>query len=77
MPKPIDKFELFEQVGMPSTRLTYTVKEISILLRISLASAYALLKSKEFNTVRIGRSIRVSKASFDKWLEFGLEGSSE
>lgn len=51
------------------SKKTYTIDEISEVLGISKKSAYALVKSGEFHFVRIGRSIRVSKKVFDKWLE--------
>lgn len=47
---------------------TYTVSEIAALLGISRKSAYALVKSGQFSYIRAGRMIRVSKVSFDKWL---------
>lgn len=53
---------------MPSRR-TYRVNEIADLLGISLSSAYRLIKQGHFKTVRIGTSIRVSKQSFDEWLD--------
>ncbi len=48
---------------------TYTVPEIQDILGIGKNSAYSLVKSGAFRTVRIGGSIRVSKKSFDKWLD--------
>lgn len=47
---------------------TYTIDEIAKQLDISMKSAYALAKSGEFHYVRAGRAIRVSKESFDRWL---------
>lgn len=47
---------------------TYTVSEIAALLGISRKSAYALVKSGQFGYIRAGRMIRVSKVSFDRWL---------
>lgn len=47
----------------------YTVKEIAEILGIGLTSAYSLIKSGVFRTVRIGRAIRVSRKSFDEWLD--------
>ena len=41
---------------------TYTVDE-------SQPTAYALIKKNLFHSIRIGRNIRVSKASFDAWLD--------
>lgn len=51
-----------------SEKRTYTVDEIAALLDISMKSAYSLIKSGQFHYVRAGRMIRVSKVSFDKWL---------
>jgi len=51
-----------------SNRKTYTVDEIAAQLNISMKSAYALVRSGQFSYVRAGRMIRVSKISFDKWL---------
>lgn len=50
---------------------TYTVKEIAKMLGISENAGYAFVKEMkdEFRTVRIGTAIRVSKKSFDKWLD--------
>lgn len=47
---------------------TYTIDEIATLMNISMKSAYALVKSGAFHYVRVGRAIRVSKESFDRWL---------
>lgn len=52
----------------PTQKKTYTIEEISIQLNISMKSAYALAKSGAFHYVRAGRAIRVSKESFDRWL---------
>lgn len=48
---------------------TYTVPEIQDILGIGKNSAYSLVKSGAFRTVRIGGSIRISKKSFDIWLD--------
>lgn len=47
---------------------TYTIDEIAKQLNISMKSAYALVKTGAFHYVRAGRAIRVSKESFDRWL---------
>lgn len=52
-----------------SDKRTYTVSEIAELLRISKSKAYELCNQDLFKIVRIGRSVRVSKASFDGWLD--------
>ena len=48
---------------------TYKVDEIAAMLSIGRSSAYNLVKEGHFNTVRIGNTIRVSKRSFDEWLD--------
>lgn len=47
---------------------TYTVDEIATQLGVSKKVAYSLVKSGQFSYVRVGKAIRVSKTSFDKWL---------
>lgn len=47
---------------------TYTVQEIMKILDIGKNSAYQLVQQKQFKSFRIGSSIRISKESFDKWL---------
>lgn len=56
------------QAASPVEKKTYTVTEIQDILGISPSTAYALIKRKEFHSVSIGRSIRISKPSFDAWL---------
>ena len=48
---------------------TYTVGEIAEILGIGRTSAYKLIRSGQFQTVRIGSAIRISKSSFDDWLD--------
>ena len=48
---------------------TYTVEEIAKILGIGRTAAYSLVHSGVFKMVRIGSSIRVSKVSFDNWLD--------
>lgn len=48
---------------------TYTVEEIATLLGISRTSAYEFAKKGEVKAVKIGASIRISKKSFDEWLD--------
>jgi len=48
---------------------TYTVSEIAALLQISKSKAYELCKRDYFKTINIGRSVRISKASFDRWFD--------
>ena len=48
---------------------TYSVDEIRSILNIGRRKAYELCNSGEFKIVRIGRTIRISKLSFDEWLD--------
>ena len=48
---------------------TYSVADISAMLNISRASAYQLTGKGYFKVLRIGKMIRISKKSFDEWLE--------
>ena len=53
---------------MPERR-TYTVDDIAQILGIGRTSAYILVKEGHFKIVRIGNAIRISKWSFDEWLD--------
>ena len=48
---------------------TYTVEEIQDILGISKSTAYALVKNNAFKSIHVGRHIRISKKSFDEWLD--------
>ena len=59
---------------MLDNKKTYTVAEIAEMLNIGRTSAYNLVKENHFKVVKIGASIRISKKSFDDWLNnFNLE----
>ena len=47
----------------------YTVDEIQDILGISKTTAYNLVKSNAFHSVKVGGHYRVSKKSFDDWLD--------
>ena len=47
---------------------TYSVHEIAQILQISRSKAYELCRQPDFKVIRLGRTIRISKASFDDWL---------
>lgn len=53
-----------------SQKRCYTVKEIQEILGISRPAVYALLKRKEFHWIQLeGSRYRISKKSFDLWLD--------
>ena len=47
----------------------YTVKEVQDILGISRPTVYELLKKNEFRWIQIGTKSRISKKSFDGWLD--------
>ena len=49
----------------------YSVDDIMAILDISRSSAYILIKKKLFRSLKVGNQIRISKASFDAWLNGG------
>lgn len=56
-------------VELQNEKRTLTVEEISRILNIGKTSAYELVKKGYFHSVKIGTSIRISKKSFDEWLD--------
>ncbi|NCC87764.1 MAG: DNA-binding protein [Clostridia bacterium] len=62
-----------QPMEMPSfagyEKRTYTVDEIQDILNISRTTAYELVKMDNFKVIRVGRTIRISKRSFDEWLD--------
>lgn len=61
--------EISSSVEQSSGKRTYTVDEIQDILGISRTTAYNLVKTQEFHSVRVGGHIRISKKSFDEWLD--------
>lgn len=57
-----------EKKPLPERR-TYTVEEIAAMLDIGRTSAYQLVREEHFRSIRIGSSIRISKKSFDEWMD--------
>ena len=49
----------------------YSVDDIMAILDISRSSAYILIKKNLFRSVKIGNQLRISKASFEEWLDKG------
>lgn len=46
----------------------YDYKDIMRLLKIGKNQAYSLMKSEMFPVIHLGKSYKVSKVVFDKWL---------
>lgn len=51
-----------QEKKLPSNR-TYTVDDIAAILGIAKSTAYRLVNSGEFKTIRIGYAIRISRKS--------------
>lgn len=57
---------------------TYTVRDIATILSVSRTTAYKLANAGLFKTIRIGNMIRISRASFEEWLQCqGLDNDTE
>lgn len=46
----------------------YTVKDIQEILNIGKNTAYQLINSNPFPVIRIGKTYRIPKEAFDRWL---------
>ena len=55
--------------AIPYEKRVYTVDEIQDILGVSKTTTYQLIKSKVFHSVRVGGQYRISKKSFDNWLD--------
>jgi len=59
-------------VAERSEKRIYTVEEIKEILGVSRPTVYRLLEKKEFRWVRLdGGKYRISRRSFDDWLDKG------
>ena len=55
--------------NIPQERRCYTVEDLQIILGISRGTVYKLLEQQEFRWFKIGSAYRISKKSFDEWLD--------
>ena len=62
-----------EQNPVSYDKRTYTVDEIQDILGISRPTAYNLVNQDVLVSVRVGGHIRISKKSFDDWLDHADE----
>ncbi len=62
--------------AIPYEKRVYTVDEIQDILGVSKTTTYQLIKSKVFHSVRVGGQYRISKKSFDNWLD-NLDSSED
>lgn len=57
------------QIQAGSEKRTYSVQEIADILQISRSMAYNLCRQSLSKTVKVGKYVRISKSSFDDWLD--------
>lgn len=66
----IETFELPAENAIPiAEKRCYTVEDLQIILGISRGTVYKLLEQQEFRWFKIGTAYRISKKSFDEWLD--------
>ena len=51
----------------------YSVRDLQEMLGISKPAVYELIKRKEFHWVMIGGRYKISRRSFDEWLDGSFE----
>lgn len=61
--------EMNTEIQANTKKRTYSVQEIAEILQISRSMAYNLCRQSLFKIVKVGKYIRVSKPSFDDWLD--------
>lgn len=54
------------------TKQCYSIEDIELVLGISRPTVMKLLKKNEFRWFKIGAVYRISKSSFDEWLQNNL-----
>lgn len=67
-------------MGMPNISVSethnrekrvYSVDDVMEILDISRSSAYILIKKNFFRSIKVGKQLRIPRASFDEWLDKG------
>lgn len=56
-----------QQQDITIEKRAYTVQEVMKILNIGRTKAYEVCNSGSFRTIKIGRVLRINKASFDEW----------
>ena len=69
----IETFERQDTVTVSGTeKRCYTVEDLQIILGIARGTEYKFLGQHEFRWFKIGSTYRISKKSFDEWLDSKL-----
>lgn len=58
-------------------KMFYTVGEVAEMLDVSRKSIYKQIAEGCYKTIKVGSTIRISKNSFDEWLDNQLNKSKE
>ena len=64
-----------EQIMTTQEKRCYTVKDLQEILEISRPTVYELLKRHDFRWIQVGKNYRISKKSFDEWLDQKMENN--
>lgn len=64
-----------EEIMTTQEKRCYTVKDLQEILEISRPTVYELLKRHEFRWIQVGKNYRISKKSFDEWLDEKMENN--
>ena len=67
--------KLNETIERTRGKASYNLKEIQELLGVCRSTATKIVKAKYFPSIRVGREIRIPKASFDAWLNNQKKGA--
>ncbi len=66
----METYEYPIEATVPLTeKRCYTVDDLQVILGISRGTVYKLLEQNEFRWFKIGSAYRISKKSFDEWLD--------
>ncbi|MCM1541174.1 MAG: helix-turn-helix domain-containing protein [Blautia sp.] len=61
--------QLKRQPQAGSDKRSYSVADAAEILGVSRHSVYKLCSENAFKTVRVGNMLRISRKSFDEWLD--------
>lgn len=64
-----DYYTEIQQANSDNDKRSYSVAEAASILGVSKRSVYNLCSQGAFKSVRIGTKLRISKKSFDEWLD--------
>ena len=68
-PDHVPLFHLRTFPGVNECQMCYSISEIELILGISRPSVLKLLNKNEFKWFKIGTVYRISKPSFEEWMQ--------